>query len=702
MATGSAPCKKLHFRGRMKKRSSFMCLFLLLVLNAAHAESMETVLFDGKNAADTYRLAALTLAGIVNRDGAELYLANVREAWSYAETDETWEKLYHERGGVTFTRITSFADLVERYRSRIKGVITYEPRRWGNFSGQSFFWQGEYAALIGGLTGCLPLPEATARALGFALTDSVLVEDAYDGDPPVRVPARLELKSHPWNDTSQEEERRYLALVDWGLRTLLPLCNPDKCYIREITDFTIHQRMFQLNLAGDPPGGVNFLALPAARVELLERLLTFMQNKNPDRIFHVYGWMDPEPLVQWIATFGGAFHETLQNNLSWHAAFPAERRPLVPPAQTGPEQVQLEDKYYLVFVSSEGDASNWALTFQAGAWLSPHRGSVPISWGWNLHLFDLCPFIARYYYDTATANDGFVSVMSPLGYVYPDLWDENVWPDAVGQTRRLMEAFGIRDFYAYKHYAPNGRLFFRGVDLYNSFDFNRLGRFLGDVNAQLTLLYDPQLANQYPTTRYGALLYNHVNDGTFYGDTGDLDAMARRILNSLKGKAKPGFLLAGYQRFFHDDHGSWPAGTADLSVERLGQVVQKLQSDPVLGKEIEVVTIEKFSALLRKKLSWSGVAAAPTGGVTDYHLLGSYPNPFNSRATLCFTLDRPQRLTLAVFDLRGREMLRVMDEEAVAGTHRRTIDAAGWPSGVYIARLAAGPAQQTLKLILAR
>jgi len=683
-------------------RNPILFFLLLITLLPVSVQPMEAVLFDGQNTAETYRLAALTLAGIVNREGARLYLANVREAWSYTGTDESWEAIYRDRGGVNFNRITSFAELVDHFRSHIRGVITYEPRRWGNFSGQSFFWQGEYAALIGGLTGCLPLPETTARALGFLPVDSIRVEDVFDGDAPVWVPARLERPSLPWNNTSWSEEKRYLTLVDWGLRTLLPLCNPDKCYIREITDFTILHRMFQLNLAGDPPGGVRFDALPAARADLIERLLTHMQNRNPGRIFHCYGWMDPEPLVQWIATFGGAFHETLQNNLSWHAAFPLAPQPLQPPAQKRPDEVRLEDKYYLLFISSEGDASNWALTLQAGAWLSPRRGRVPLTWGWNLHLLDLCPFIARYYYETATANDGFVSVMSPLGYVYPDLWGEEVWPDAVAQTRRLMEQFGVRDFYAYKHYAPNGRIFFRGVDLYNSFDFYRLGRFLGDVNAELTLLFDPQLANQYPTTRYGALLYNHVDDGTFYGQAGDLDAMARRILAGLRGKSRPGFLLAGYQRFFHDQHGSWPAAGADLSVERLEQVVQKLQADPEMGPLIEVVTIETFSALLRKKLSWSAIAEAAPAIEEDHLSLGSYPNPCNGRTTLAVTLAQAVTVRLQIFDLLGREMARLADGPLPAGPHRFTLDAAVWPSGIYWARLTAGAQQQTLKLLLAR
>ncbi len=677
-------------------------LFTITCLLIAPAFSYDAVLFDGKNAAEPYRLAAMTLAGIVNRGGATLYLANVREAWSYASTDEQWETIYRERGQVHFERITDFSQLVNRYRDRIQGVITYEQRRWGNFSGQSFFWQGEYAALIGGLTNCLPLPETTARALGFTLSDSVLIEDAFDGDTAVRVPARLEAKNLPWNDTSLDEEKRYLTLADWGLRTLLPLCNPNQCYVREITDFTILQRMFQLNLAGNPPGGVNFYALPTARADLLDRLFTFMHDVNPQRLFHVYGWIDPEPLVQWIATFGGAFHETLQNNISWHATFPVEQRPLIPPAQVTPEQVQLENKYYVLFIGSEGDASNWALTFQAGAWLSPKRGSVPISWGWNLHLFDLCPFIAQYYYDTATPNDGFVSVMSPLGYVYPDLWDEDVWADAVSGARHLMARFGIHDFYAYKHYAPNGHLFFRGVDIYNSFDFPRLGRYLSDVNAELTLLFDPQLATQRVYTQYGAMMYNHVNDGTFYGDSGDLNAMAQRILNSLKGKSKPNFLLAGYQRFFRDDYGSWPAGTADISVERLEQVVQKLQADPGMGVDIEVVTVEKFSALLRKRYNWSTVAAGSGHTVIDCNLLTGYPNPFNGRAHVAFKLQKSERVRLTVHNLRGEEMAALIDGIIQAGSHSYALEAGTWPSGIYLVRLTSPTLNKTLKLSLIR
>ena len=120
-------------------RNPILSFLLLITLLPVSVQPMEAVLFDGQNTAETYRLAALTLAGIVNREGARLYLANVREAWSYTGTDESWEAIYRDRGGVNFNRITSYAELVDHFRSHIRGVITYEPRRWGNFSGQSFF-----------------------------------------------------------------------------------------------------------------------------------------------------------------------------------------------------------------------------------------------------------------------------------------------------------------------------------------------------------------------------------------------------------------------------------------------------------------------------------------------------------------------------------------------------------------------------------
>lgn len=80
--------------------------------------------------------------------------------------------------------------------------------------------------------------------------------------------------------------------------------------------------------------------------------------------------------------------------------------------------------------------------------------------------------------------------------------------------------------------------------------------------------------------------------------------------------------------------------------------------------------------------------------------LSSYPNPFNARATITFTLPRAGHATLTLFDVQGRRVKELLDDNFTAGTHRVNLDGGSLAAGVYLARLQSGTTQKTLKLLL--
>ncbi len=67
--------------------------------------------------------------------------------------------------------------------------------------------------------------------------------------------------------------------------------------------------------------------------------------------------------------------------------------------------------------------------------------------------------------------------------------------------------------------------------------------------------------------------------------------------------------------------------------------------------------------------------------------LSIYPNPAVDEATVTFTLERAQRITLDVFDVLGRHVLQ--DDLGVisAGAHEVRLDLRRVPVGLYIIRL---------------
>ncbi|MHB8077975.1 MAG: FlgD immunoglobulin-like domain containing protein [Candidatus Krumholzibacteriia bacterium] len=99
------------------------------------------------------------------------------------------------------------------------------------------------------------------------------------------------------------------------------------------------------------------------------------------------------------------------------------------------------------------------------------------------------------------------------------------------------------------------------------------------------------------------------------------------------------------------------------------------------------------------------VAAAPVPDATA--LQRAVPNPFNPRGVLKFELARAGRARLAVYDVGGRLVARLVDAELPAGRHEAVwsgTDDSGRavPSGTYVARLTADGRATSVKLSLVR
>jgi cytochrome c peroxidase len=76
------------------------------------------------------------------------------------------------------------------------------------------------------------------------------------------------------------------------------------------------------------------------------------------------------------------------------------------------------------------------------------------------------------------------------------------------------------------------------------------------------------------------------------------------------------------------------------------------------------------------------------------------PNPFNPRTEISFSLPERGHVRLVVYDLAGREVAVVADEERSAGRAAFTFDGSGLASGIYFARLEAGSTVEQRKMVL--
>ena len=84
-------------------------------------------------------------------------------------------------------------------------------------------------------------------------------------------------------------------------------------------------------------------------------------------------------------------------------------------------------------------------------------------------------------------------------------------------------------------------------------------------------------------------------------------------------------------------------------------------------------------------------------GVQELELLGTYPNPTRSQATVRYALPGTQDVTVRLYDVLGRQVRTLLSGEQ-EGRHQRTLDVGALPSGVYFLRLRAGGEMRTQKL----
>lgn len=85
---------------------------------------------------------------------------------------------------------------------------------------------------------------------------------------------------------------------------------------------------------------------------------------------------------------------------------------------------------------------------------------------------------------------------------------------------------------------------------------------------------------------------------------------------------------------------------------------------------------------------------------TRYWLGQNQPNPFNPVTTIRFALPEPGRVTMKLYDVAGREVRTLVDEELPAGWHGTVLEAQGLASGIYFCRMEAGEFTDARKLLL--
>jgi hypothetical protein len=83
-----------------------------------------------------------------------------------------------------------------------------------------------------------------------------------------------------------------------------------------------------------------------------------------------------------------------------------------------------------------------------------------------------------------------------------------------------------------------------------------------------------------------------------------------------------------------------------------------------------------------------------------FELYNNYPNPFNPATTIDYSIPKTSLVTIKVFDILGREVKTLVNEEKTSGNYSIKFNESGLASGVYFYRLQSGDFVSTKKMLL--
>jgi hypothetical protein len=98
----------------------------------------------------------------------------------------------------------------------------------------------------------------------------------------------------------------------------------------------------------------------------------------------------------------------------------------------------------------------------------------------------------------------------------------------------------------------------------------------------------------------------------------------------------------------------------------------------------------------------TSVKEVQTDKPEEFELIQNYPNPFNPATTISYTIEKDDHVNLVVYDVLGRQVLELVNEQQKAGDHSIKFSAVNLSSGIYYCRLQTTNSVKTNKMILSK
>jgi tetratricopeptide (TPR) repeat protein len=125
------------------------------------------------------------------------------------------------------------------------------------------------------------------------------------------------------------------------------------------------------------------------------------------------------------------------------------------------------------------------------------------------------------------------------------------------------------------------------------------------------------------------------------------------------------------------------------------QIISKYPNDPL---------IEEISFLMNMPVYKGQIASNTIIEITDKvkeeYRIENYPNPFNPTTTIQYQIPQDGHISIKIYDMLGREVAQLVNENKKAGEYTISFDASRLASGIYIYKLVGNNVNISKKMIL--
>ena len=87
------------------------------------------------------------------------------------------------------------------------------------------------------------------------------------------------------------------------------------------------------------------------------------------------------------------------------------------------------------------------------------------------------------------------------------------------------------------------------------------------------------------------------------------------------------------------------------------------------------------------------------GSIRQSHFLQNKPNPFKTKTTISYSLNKEQQVNILIYDTSGKILADLVNKKQRPGDYEIEFDASGLAAGIYICHMIAGKHRSTALMI---